>query len=99
MTISVHHDGKNLDVEVRVDVDGRISFAVRDGDNRLSYEMPSMTPFEASMLARDLNRAANKIADTHMLARVNPAPDAAVPIAPDPYRVFTVDANGVRLKD
>ena len=61
MTIKVQADDKVLDVEIRVDVDGYITFAVWDGMKRLSYQMPLMTPFEAGRLGRELIRAADKV--------------------------------------
>lgn len=77
----IQHDGNAIEVLVCLDVAGDISLAVYDGEQRLACDLPPMTPFEASMLARDLNRAAEKTApltDDHrakareLLARQQP---------------------------
>jgi hypothetical protein len=59
MTVQVHDDGKDIDVCVEVDPNGFLYLKAYDGETRV-HDFPKMTPFEASMLARELSRAAEK---------------------------------------
>lgn len=59
---TVHDRGDDFTLEVFVDNDGSIKFACRDSAGELAYP-PKMTPFEAGMLARSLEKA-SEFADT-----------------------------------
>lgn len=59
MPITIQDDGRDIDVQIEIDVSGYLYLKAYDGDVRVS-ELPKMTPFEASMIARELSRAAER---------------------------------------
>lgn len=64
MATPVHDGGKDISVEVHLDTHGFILLKAIDDETGVELPaMPRMTPFEAGMLARDLQRASEK-ADT-----------------------------------